>query len=1572
MSIEHIPNLAEERKNTKEIVYILSSNTKIKDIIEHPFKNGHLRAQMAFNMLNQLNTEYLTHKEQQTLIDTKNIYRELIKQYKQKEKKEQLIQNPNNELLRITKQKLQIFTTDSIADVHNAIRSLVEQKHILSDALQNNPDVLSHYTQNINIHIQDYILYLSSIGEIPYQNIPQQKDITSYIETNLHINPKEIDISSIIDLFHQQNRKNVYTTIHSIREAVANKTLFSLVEKYDSNGKYLFSYAPLVTINLLHEESIPPLLASKIEQLRINTVDKNGKPVFAKIHEIKRIKKQSKTTIQNNKKEIQEALQSYKDTPKNLSLLTTGKLQIDSERTQEEYQNNIVQGKIGKYFKGKRGVHCAEYVALYLNSKLSLPKGKTIAGNAWTMIENLKAEHVMKEVTARHDPSKYTIFKAPYTATYTTQLKKHYDTIKEAFQTSQLPMVLGVHFLHTSTDHGVWTPHNRSGQGALLHAQSLYAKGNPQVRIRPTANSHVFALEKNFSYTIQAKNQSLSTLLYQIWNSSRHIHAEGSNAQLDMHSPLIADLDVEYTNSNGETVSEKAGDIIQKNKRISGPITIKGLGVSDEIGGSVKKSFFALRMSTYAEGKAMYSFVQAGQISEKNIQEDEKVYTSIMNNIHISYINLTAHRKGDSELYTQLETQYKKYKKIQNIRTLSQKKELEGWFLESKMDSIINQNIQPPIKKYSPLYFSVRSFYAQFFRISKVHAHMRIPVFLSRNDLEKAIAQYDKKLSTQCEHIKTDSGFIEIGKPSTKNAIHSTYDLMKTFLQKAKEFGIHIPPINLSQPAIRKEFFIFLHKIGNFNKNSYFDAVMDESLKYSNLKGEEIFSQFFLYPSKIFFTKHHLQTLATNLQKTKYSIETKKLQNIKTVFTEIPWDILKDKFHYPLSENELYTITNGDAEQMRALILIWLRESGWGKKYLVKKKEHEEYQSGFTGKVMNTIDSLYSQFNSNASAGRWQVKIPTKKPEIKNIEYNFPLVLHKTQNLITQIQHIQNDTSHSYLFDQQEFKNDFQDLQTRFSNISKKKSFSPQDAQLYHSLKSTLVTFYEKYPQAGAIMAIDHIKNIQQSIQTQLNNAKKNNEKITKRQIYDHIINSWSSPVADAQSITVNFLDEFIMKNKLSDVYKVIDAKTKQLEKQKDGIIPNFLPKKIRAFNNEIVGPSEKGKIRIIEMTKAILSFLRSHSKNADLINTEILTSIRDDIEGSTDTEKLETFFKNVEHELQVSEQNPKSKALFLASKVQPLGNDIYIPNTEYFQTLFKALRNTTPEITLDIKPSHIIDTHRKQMTNYIGYGIQRLKKFLNPNKENNSTAINAFLLQKEKELSLENTKLSAKEIIQKLDQILQKYSHKNPHFFIDLHNKQSAKVIQQLLKKLGLYNGIIDGVFGQNSQKALQKISTISYMKGKKLPLTDIQLLVTFYKKQSTKTNIQEKPFQIDIVNTIQTPLNDSFITPSANKMVYFGKIQVEITKIEELEQNHSIHPEKIKNLKQRILQIQLKLLGYYNGSIDGVFGKQSTEAVQHFVEHYPSINTATILSITTLKSINEILLTEGKKENHILPQNE
>lgn len=1652
---EIIPTLAEEIKNTKGIVSILSGDEKKENIKGSPYKKGVSRAKKALDMLEKINPKYLNEVEVTALQESKIFYQKLIdeneaekeKQIKEREKAQEkqhkldtIEKNFKTELRRVTDEKLKIFSSGNIADAQNAIASLVAQKKDLTEnILVNNSAILKKYTENINIHIQDYLLFLLSTNQIEKNGNITKKDITSYITNNLAITDNDINFDDLLATLNPETSETggrfLYTNIKDLRTAVENKTLFTVKNRISKKtGKVLFSYSPLVTINIKSGEEIPQLLATKIEKLRLKTSNTKGEPVFAKIHEIKRSIKKSKEKIQINKKLIEEGLTSYYENRGNIALLKTGRLQIDLDSTNDEYRQNTVNGKVGKHFsKMGKGVHCAAYVAMYLNLKLNLPKGRIIAGDAWIMIENLKAGNLMKEITAKNN--KYSIQKAHYTNSYTNSLSEHYAKIQKAFETSNMPMVLGVHFLNTATDQPRRGGRRSStGRGALLRAQRLYENGSPKVKYKPTANSHVFALENNFSRNIEGRNRNLKTIFKILWNGNRHINSEGKGATLDLNSPLINDLDVEYTNENKKIVTVKAEKLLKNGKQISGKIVVKGLGMSDEIGGSVKKAFFAFRMSTYSQGRAMYTFVQAGQISEPNLIKDEKAYNTIMKGIDISYKNITLNssdKNFDKELYAEVKSKYKKYRGV-NVNT----NEIDGAYLEERMQKIINENITPSIEKYSPLYFKTRALYAQFFRIASVQSDMKTPVFNSREDLETAIKKYDTELTKKFKHIKTHSGFVQIGESSSENSIKSTKDLIKAFLKKAKEQNIDITNIDITKPAIQKEFHMFLQSIGNFNKNSYFDAIMDESVKYSDMAQNKIFSQFFLHSSKIYFTKEHLQDLANNLRKTEYSVKKQELSDIESVFNEIPWDILKNKLGYPLSEKEMYDITNGDAEKMRALILIWIRETAWGKEYLLKSRGKESgIWSDFTTWAMNSLDSAHANIFNSASAGDWQVKIP----KLKNPEKNAELILHKTNVLINKIKdlNIQN----------KDLKEDLESLKKYFlitkneKNVRKLQSF-------VEKLKTKLVQFYEKYPQAGAIMAVSHIEDIYSSISTQLKNAKTKGENITKKTTYDYIVNSWSSPVANAQSIIVNTLDNIINKYGLKDVYKKIDEKTNKLQEKKDGWVPNFLPNKIRSIAGEIVSPSEKGKIRTIEMTKAILKFLRSDKEDTKSINSEILKRIKDDIKGETDKEKLENFFKKVETELNASENNPKSKALFLATKSLEPGSDIKTSNTEHFKVLFSALRSATPNITTQLDTDKIVNNERKQMGNYIGAGTEGLNSLLTPltknekkaeekrvqqnittqkiikdvlsltkdnnnlkentklaikiqkilfnlglffskseeksvdgdfgpasrkamsaideklfknkvkseysksdiqklltvyktafviqkKQSNNSTEMSLFLKEQKSTLRNKNEFVSAQKTIKSLENILEKYSEKTPDFTLNLKERKTAKVIQQLISEFGLYDGEFDGIFGRASQKALQSIGAIGYTGGKELTLSDITALINFYKENIRRnktfgSNSVETALQIDSVENIKQELNDNFLKKYSNKRVVFNKLVLLHSKIIGLENSNVINRDKVQNLKNRILQIQLKLLGYYNGRIDGDIGINSQKAFQ------------------------------------------
>ncbi len=1463
------------------------------------------------------------------------IKREQEKQKEQEEKKtlekqkiiEKIEQQPKQELKKIFTLKLSILKNENIPDAQNAIRALLSEKTRLENFRNNNEisdEVYKKYQNNIDIHIQDYaILLLSKTNET---NITETFVNTYFSNLGINIPPKNREkIAEIL------SKNTTITSVAELREKIKNKTLFRKEPIYgrDENGnktnKVLFYYSPLVIVNLKNGEKIPELLAPKIEEARKSIVDDKGEIIPTKIHLIQEREKQSREIVKENKDIIIDALQEYKERGGTIPILKTGKFQINSESTDDEFRTNITFGKIGNYFKGMKGVHCAEFVAKYLNSKLNLPAGRVIAGDAWTMIENLLKGGLIKEITAKNN--KYKIEKANYNSLYTSHLSEHYQKIKQAFEDSNIPIILGVHFLRTATDRP---------NGLLTRAKQDYKNktkdrfGNIKVQYKPTANSHVFALENNFSRNTQARNSPLKNILTDLWNSNRHINAEGKGVKLDINSPLIADLKISYTDETGNIV-EKPVKEIGLNTKLSGNITIKGLGMSDEIGGSVKKAFFAFRMSTYSGNKAMYTFVQAGQIHTDKLEQDEKTYNSVMNGVDISYKTLES-IPFNNKTYNKIATSFFAPKKIPRKISSKERSIINGRYYDTIKNKLILQKIEPKIKKYSPLYFETQAFYAQFFRMSGVTKHSKIPIFNSREDLEKAVKQHNEELIKKYKHIETGTGFVKIGETEEGNAIKSTKDLIEAFLKKAEQAGLNISGIDLSKPLVQKEFYIFLQSMGDFNKHSYFDAVIDETLKYSNINQNEIFSQFFLYKSTIFFTKKHLEALVVNLRKAEFIEKKQDIKKTKEVFQEIPWDILKNKLGYPLSEAELFEISGRNAEKMRALILIWMRETAWGKEYLLKKRGKETSTlNNIMTFAMNTLDSAHANLTNTASAGRWQVKIPIIKPEIQNIKLNTNIVLEKTETLLKEINKLQKNKKNISL-QSQEFLQDLKQLKTVLKNITKNNKKS------YNILKSTLVRFYEKYPQAGAIMAISHMNTMYSSINTQLGNAKIKGEKISNRQVYNHIINSWSSPVADAQSLTVNILDDIVNKYKLTDVYKKIDKKTKALIEKKDGFLPNFLPNKILSMNDEIVGPSEKGKIRIIEMIKKIVEFLQKDTPETNNIKQKILDKIKYDIDGNTDEEKLKNFFKKVEFEMKTSENNPKSNALFLAQKSLESGNNISTKNTQFFTILFKALRETNKDISLKLNSDKITDLNRLQMGNYLGSSIDALNSLKTVQKNNNKMI--HFLDQQEIFYSNKNEKITTEQIIMSLENIIK---NKPDNFIINLKNKNSAKIIQQFLKDLKLYDGIIDGFFGVNSRKALNKISAIGNIKNKQLAKSDIQNIINFYKENIKKleTNLFNsiETTDIKIIENLKSKLNDEFLTKYPNKQIAIGVLKGFIFQIKNLEDKKFINKEKIQNLKNRVLQIQLKLMGYYKGEIDGGLGRNSSNAIQTFLADHPNL---------------------------------
>ncbi|HID91811.1 TPA: hypothetical protein EYP45_01670, partial [Candidatus Peregrinibacteria bacterium] len=613
-----------------------------------------------------MNLKFLTPEEQKTYHATVLFYEKLL------ENKEKVdIEKMNTDLAVFFTTKKRVFAEAERRTVKIGLEQLEDQYKII-DSLDYSEEIKKEYKKYLGVHIADYKEFLKT---------PEDKD--------------------------------VYTSVVQIKTALENKTFFK--QKTTTDGVV---YYPVVKINLQKEKYgvVPKPVIKLINTQKKELAEKN---FITKVFIVEKKEKISNAKAKKNRDAIDKDFYAYFEKTSSIDYVGS-RFQIDSESTSSEFKANIKNGKIGKYFRGKKGVHCALYVEKYLSPKV----GIIVAGDAWTKISNLQAGGALEIIAQRDDLQHLekrelgAIRKENYNRKYTDSLLQNYEIIKKRFEKkSGLPMILGVHFLHTGTDR----TKAQGGNGLLLNARDLYRKNSPKVKHRPAPNSHIFAMEHSYVRTINGNGRSLKNVLVRLWRINRH-SAEGK-ASLDIHSAIIGDLKISI--DGGQTYKKISSLPSGLNTILNGKIKFKGIGISDEIGGNVKKEFFALRMATHQNGKAMYSFVQAGQITTKTLREREKKYDTVMKGLDVEFVPLN---------------------------TLG-------------INSIISQNLIPKIKLYSKEFYEVRALYAQFFNINTVSTTTKIPVFKNREDLKKALNRFDYGLSVgeNKEKVGTASQFIQIG-----------------------------------------------------------------------------------------------------------------------------------------------------------------------------------------------------------------------------------------------------------------------------------------------------------------------------------------------------------------------------------------------------------------------------------------------------------------------------------------------------------------------------------------------------------------------------------------------------------------------------------------------------------------------------------------------------------------------------------------------------------------------------------------------------------------------------------------
>ena len=138
------------------------------------------------------------------------------------------------------------------------------------------------------------------------------------------------------------------------------------------------------------------------------------------------------------------------------------------------------------------------------------------------------------------------------------------------------------------------------------------------------------------------------------------------------------------------------------------------------------------------------------------------------------------------------------------------------------------------------------------------------------------------------------------------------------------------------------------------------------------------------------------------------------------------------------------------------------------------------------------------------------------------------------------------------------------------------------------------------------------------------------------------------------------------------------------------------------------------------------------------------------------------------------------------------------------------------------------------------------------------------------------------------------------PIAYIQPLSPQELRAVQDRLHQAGAYNGAIDGMWGQDSEQALQQFQQTH------------QLQVTGQMNAATATMLGLDPAQL-----LRMPPGEASTAPPAGAGAAPPPIR--------------LGPDAIRNV-----QGQLQRLGFYNGTLDGQWGPGTQEAITRLQQNH------------------------------------
>lgn len=1062
-----------------------------------------------------------------------------------------------------------------------------------------------------------------------------------------------------------------------------------------------------------------------------------------------------------------------------IPFLTNSGLDYSILSGSENYQNYI-KPILGPKYKEEAipGVWCAQFTAAEMS--LVAPASNP-GGNAWTQGPNMEIEgnlvrvpNVGMKTWGREQVAARAQGYPTYNENYTSMLQDSMHSIDSTFQKSSLPMLVGVHFLHTGATDRILAGEDVTGG-------------------RNSWNSHVL-LAVPSSITVMSSGKTPQQILQENYEKQKNI----SQGTVDWNSPLLNDLTVIVDGKD-----QKYSAI--KNTPLSGEVKIVGPMVHDEIKG-IRNDFLAVQLAAYdmvgGEKKPLYTLVYSSQLNPEKFGKDEKIKREILPDT-LSYTTLSSLGTPLSKAWS---LHFERLGVTQQEQLLLQQFYANFFHLT---DSTLTERTAIPKWKNKEEALQAAE---------KWKEEMKNNPTLSFTDY----AAYPQL--TTPESISEENIAIEIG---AKGEIQSVNALKKKILA---DIGMDALPLSAQTPSVTEVLNTFIWRIAQSNKGSYFYQLLEE---HQNILADS--DVYFAQKGTIFYKKKDLETLKLGIEKASVKDEKQEVSKAKEMLEDLPIETLIKKYDFPFTLAQLEAITGGNTKTMRTLVLISLKERYKGEIKANEQNEEEEKReaasdAGWVEKALNYIpnktpklirsakpqlrnyanDTLSESMLINGSTGLLSMNVPKNfgKPELQLFVNRFKSLDGKAGINFTD-QEKNYITLFEYILSPDEKRNFAEDLRIKMGTFS---------GNLEESIPTLLRRFMNDSPLVNFTMASMKLEDDFSRIDSHVQVFHEDKNAIDEKSKVDMAVNMWNADAMPRYNMELTPLLSIIESTDLKN-----SSAFKDLENKEEAHIIDFKEKNKTLLTKfglkEVPTDVEKAKFRIQEYSALILNTTKSAIDSKDKTPFVSFSQYLQK-EWNMKPEDLKSFIDTILAEIKDDQG--------LLHKQGGVGDLQFNRNAGYVR-FFKAL-TVFPEFQTK-KIASVEEANNPKLRyggNYAGDAHQlagQLKQ-----SEQNFSLLSDYVNEKSANLSEREKLILKKPIIEGLEKMIN--NSKTGSVIVMGKNNENGVLVQKALALLNAYYGKNDG-FGRASYESLntylqsQKFSLVVPYKTP-IPNAVIALLIT------------------------------------------------------------------------------------------------------------------------------------------------